>query len=192
MDNFSIFRICSFNLRGFAKNDPLLQLEKLMTAVKRHDLIGLLDTHMNQEEVDVLIKNNKQTFKGTLRWSDKNWYIIYLDPMITLVGLKILNSSIFTLKSGLKTQFLVLLCVLNASIFILLCVSNASIFFRLPKNLSAILTVLEQLLVVREITIQSKFKGRKWMKLNFLNLSLWSGGLNWWFTNFYLIAGVSL
>ena len=34
-----------------------------MTAVKRHDLIGLLDTHMNQEEVDVLIKNNKQTFK---------------------------------------------------------------------------------------------------------------------------------
>ena len=34
-----------------------------MTAVRRHDLIGLLDTHMNQEDVDVLIKNNKQTFK---------------------------------------------------------------------------------------------------------------------------------
>ena len=63
MDNLSTFRICSFNLRGFAKNDPLLQLEKLLTAVKRHDLIRLLDTHMNQEEVDVLIKNNKQTFK---------------------------------------------------------------------------------------------------------------------------------
>ena len=131
-------------------------------------------------------------FKGTLQWSDKNWYIINLDPMITLVWFKILNSSIFTLKSGLETQFLVLLCVLNASIFILLCVPNASIFFGLPKNLSAILTVLEQLLVVREITIQSKFKGRKWMKLNFLNLSLWSVELNWWYINFYLIAGVSL
>ena len=63
MNNLSSFRICSFNLRGFAKNDPHLQLEKLMTAVKSHDLIGLLDTHMNQEDVDVLIKNNKQTFK---------------------------------------------------------------------------------------------------------------------------------
>ena len=31
--------------------------------VRGHDLIGLLDTHMNQEDVDVLIKNNKQTFK---------------------------------------------------------------------------------------------------------------------------------
>ena len=95
--------------------------------------------------------------KGTLQWSDKSWYIIILDTRITLVWFKILNSSIFTLKSGLETQFLVLLCVLNASIFILLCVSNASIFFGLPKNLSAILIILEQLLVVREITIQSKF-----------------------------------
>ena len=63
MNNLSCFRICSFNLQGFAKNDPQLQLEKLLTAVRSHDLIGLLDTHMNQEDVDVLIKNNKQTFK---------------------------------------------------------------------------------------------------------------------------------
>ena len=63
MDNLSSFRICSFNLRGFAKNDPQLQLEKLMTAVRSHDLIGLLDTRINQEDVDVLIKNNKQTFE---------------------------------------------------------------------------------------------------------------------------------
>ena len=62
MNNLSSFRICSFNLRGFAKHDPQLQLEILLTAVRSHDLIGLLDTHMNQEDVDVLIKNNMQTF----------------------------------------------------------------------------------------------------------------------------------
>ena len=49
------------NLRGFAKNDPKFQLEKLLTAVSSHDLIGLLDTHMNQKDVNVLIKNNKKT-----------------------------------------------------------------------------------------------------------------------------------
>ena len=43
------------------------------------------------------------------------------------------------------TQFLVILCVLNLSIF-----------YGLPKSLSAILTVSEQLLAVREINIQPK------------------------------------
>ena len=63
MNTLSSFLICSFNLLGFAKHDPQLQLEKLLTAVRSHDLIGLLDTHLNREDVDVLIKNNKQTFK---------------------------------------------------------------------------------------------------------------------------------
>ena len=44
--------------------------------------------------------DSSDTFKGTLRWSDKNLYMINIDPKITLVWLKILNSSIFTPKSG--------------------------------------------------------------------------------------------
>ena len=44
--------------------------------------------------------NYTLAFKGTLRWSDKNLYMINIDPKITLVWLKILNSSIFTPKSG--------------------------------------------------------------------------------------------
>ena len=36
---------------------------KLLTAIKFHDIIGLLDTHLNQEEVDTIVKNNKQTFQ---------------------------------------------------------------------------------------------------------------------------------
>ena len=60
----SSFCICSFNLREFAKHDPQLQLEKLLTAIRSHDIIGLLDTHLNQEDVDVLIKSNKQIFKN--------------------------------------------------------------------------------------------------------------------------------
>ena len=55
--------ICSFNLRGFSKNDPKLQMVKLLTAIKFHDIIGKLDTHLNQEEVDTMVKNNKQTFQ---------------------------------------------------------------------------------------------------------------------------------
>ena len=71
--------------------------------------------------------------------------------------MKILNSNIFTPKSGFKNQFLILLYVQNASIFILLCLPKALIFYGLSKNLSAILTVLEKHLVVREINIQPKF-----------------------------------
>ena len=63
MNTVSSFRICSFNLRGFSKNDPKLQMIKLLTATKFHDIIGMLDTHLNQEEVDTMVKNNKQTFQ---------------------------------------------------------------------------------------------------------------------------------
>ena len=40
-----------------------MQMEKLLTATNFHDTIGMLDTHLNQEEVDVMVKNNKQTFQ---------------------------------------------------------------------------------------------------------------------------------
>ena len=40
-----------------------MQMEKLLTATKFHDTIGMLDTHLNQEEVDVMVKSNKQTFQ---------------------------------------------------------------------------------------------------------------------------------
>ena len=36
---------------------------KLLTATKFHDIIGMLDTHLNQDEVDMMVKNNKQTFQ---------------------------------------------------------------------------------------------------------------------------------
>ena len=62
MNTISSFRICSFKLRGFSKDNPKLQMVKLLTAIKFHDIIGMLDTHLNQEEVDMMVKNNKQTF----------------------------------------------------------------------------------------------------------------------------------
>ena len=36
---------------------------KLLTAIKFHDIIGMLDTHLNQEALDTMVKNNKQTFQ---------------------------------------------------------------------------------------------------------------------------------
>ena len=36
---------------------------KLLTATKFHDMIGMLETHLNKEEVDTMVKNNKQTFQ---------------------------------------------------------------------------------------------------------------------------------
>ena len=36
---------------------------KVLTTTKFHDIIGMLDTHLNQEEVDMMVKNNKQTFQ---------------------------------------------------------------------------------------------------------------------------------
>ena len=64
MNTVSQFRICSFNLRGCAKNDKKLQLEKIDMATKYHDIVGLLDTHLNQNEVDVMIKGNKTFFQN--------------------------------------------------------------------------------------------------------------------------------
>ena len=40
MNTISSFRICSFNLQGFSKNDPKLQMVKLLTAIKFHDIIA--------------------------------------------------------------------------------------------------------------------------------------------------------
>ena len=33
---------------------------KLLAATKFHDIIGMLDTHLNQEEVDTMVKNKKK------------------------------------------------------------------------------------------------------------------------------------
>ena len=63
MNSVSSFRICSFNLQGFSKNDSKLQMEKLLTATKFHDIIGMLCTHLNKDEVNMMVKNNKQIFK---------------------------------------------------------------------------------------------------------------------------------
>ena len=59
----SAFRICSYNLRGCAKNDKKLQMEKIDVATKYHDIVGNLDTHLNQGEVNVMIKENKIFFQ---------------------------------------------------------------------------------------------------------------------------------
>ena len=64
MNTVSSFRICSFNLRGFSKNDPKLQMIKLLTAIKFHNIIGMLEIYLNQEEVATMVKNNKQTRLG--------------------------------------------------------------------------------------------------------------------------------
>ena len=63
-NTISSFCICSYNLRGFAKNDNKLQTEKLEAATKHHDIVGMLDTHLNQDEVDVMVKNNKTFFQN--------------------------------------------------------------------------------------------------------------------------------
>ena len=59
----SAFRTCSYNLRGCAKNDKKLQREKIDLATKYHDIVGMLDTHLNQGEVNVMIKENKTFFQ---------------------------------------------------------------------------------------------------------------------------------
>ena len=38
-------------------------MEKLIVATKYHDIVGLLDTHLNQGEVNVMIKENKTFFQ---------------------------------------------------------------------------------------------------------------------------------
>jgi len=57
------FRICAYNLRGCAKNDKELQMEKIDFAAKYHDIVGMLDTHLNQGEVNVMIRENKTFFQ---------------------------------------------------------------------------------------------------------------------------------
>ena len=38
-------------------------MEKLDVATKYHDIVGMLDTHLNQNEVDVMVNGNKNFFK---------------------------------------------------------------------------------------------------------------------------------
>ena len=38
-------------------------MEKLDVATKYHDIVGMLDTHLNQNEVDVMVNGNKIFFK---------------------------------------------------------------------------------------------------------------------------------
>ena len=38
-------------------------MEKIDVAAKYHDIVGMLDTHFIQDEVDVMIKENKTFFK---------------------------------------------------------------------------------------------------------------------------------
>ena len=63
-NTISSFCICSYNLRGFVKNDNKLQTEKLEAATKYHDIVSLLDMHIHQDEVDVMVKNNKTFFQN--------------------------------------------------------------------------------------------------------------------------------
>ena len=66
-NTISSFSICSYNLRGFAKNDNKLQTEKLESATKYHDIVGMMDTPINQDKVDVMVKNNKTFFQNFLK-----------------------------------------------------------------------------------------------------------------------------
>ena len=63
-NNISAFRITSYNLRGFAMNNHKLQMEKLEAATKYHDIVGMLDTHFNRDEVDVMVKHSKTFFQN--------------------------------------------------------------------------------------------------------------------------------
>ena len=37
-------------------------MEELEAATKYHDIVGILDKHLNQDEVDVMVKHNKTFF----------------------------------------------------------------------------------------------------------------------------------
>ena len=37
-------------------------MEEIDVATKYHDIVGMLDTHLNQKEVDVMINSNKTFF----------------------------------------------------------------------------------------------------------------------------------
>ena len=39
-------------------------MEKIDVATKYHDIVGMLDTHLNQKEVDVMINGNKTFFQN--------------------------------------------------------------------------------------------------------------------------------
>ena len=43
-----------------------IQTEKLKAVTRYNDKVGMLDTHLNQDEVDVMVKNNKTFFQNFL------------------------------------------------------------------------------------------------------------------------------
>ena len=53
-------------VKGFAKNDNKLQTEKLEATTKYHDIVGMLDTNLNQDEADAMVKNNKTFLQNFL------------------------------------------------------------------------------------------------------------------------------
>ena len=55
--SISPFCICPYNLRGFSKNDHKLQMEKLKFATKLQYIVGMLDTHLNHDEIDIMVKH---------------------------------------------------------------------------------------------------------------------------------------
>ena len=42
-------------------------MEKIDVATKYHDIVGMLDTHLIQGEVDVMLKENKTFFKDSYK-----------------------------------------------------------------------------------------------------------------------------
>ena len=46
-NTISAFRIRLDNLRGLAMNDNKLETEKNKAAMKYHDIVGILDTHLD-------------------------------------------------------------------------------------------------------------------------------------------------
>ena len=57
-------------------NDKKLQMEKIDVATKYHDIVGILDSHLNQSEVDVMINGIKLSFKISMIHS---WYLVKLE-----------------------------------------------------------------------------------------------------------------
>ena len=63
-NTISVFHICWYNLRGFTKNKHKLKMEKLEVTTKVHNVVGMLDTYLNQDEVDVMVKHNQTFFQN--------------------------------------------------------------------------------------------------------------------------------
>ena len=56
-----------------AKKDEKIQMEKIDVATKYHDIVGMLDTHLTQGEVNVMIKENEIFFQD---FHELSWYLV--------------------------------------------------------------------------------------------------------------------